>query len=63
MSIKNGFHYDDYNRRYYRDAEGDKIPEDICLCYANEPSECCCDCTSWEDYVYDDYDEDAEENE
>lgn len=47
MSIKNGFHYDDYNRRYYRDADGDKIEESVCLCYAQKSSECCCDCTSW----------------
>lgn len=25
MSIKNGFHYDDYHRRYYRDEQGDKF--------------------------------------
>lgn len=52
MSIKKGFHYDDYNRRYYRDENGDKIPEDVCLCAAHEPSECCCDCTSWTDRDY-----------
>ena len=52
MSIKNGFHYNDYNRRYYRDENGDKIPEYICLCAAHEPSECSCDCTSWEDTDY-----------
>lgn len=65
MSIKNHFHYDDYNRRYYRDENGDKIPEYICLCAAHEPSECCCDCkwdlleshddcTSWVDQDYSD---------
>lgn len=52
MSIKNGFHYDDYNRRYYRDKNGNKIEESICLCAAHEPSECCCDCTSWVDQDY-----------
>lgn len=59
MSIKNGFHFDDYNRRYYRDENNQKIPEHICLCYAHEPSECCCDCTSWDLSMYneDDYDE------
>lgn len=60
MSIKNGFHYDDYKRRYYRDEDGDKIPENVCLCYAKEPGECCCDCTSWDDYVYDDWEEQEE---
>lgn len=30
MSIKNGFHYDDYNRRYYRDENGNKVEESIC---------------------------------
>ena len=55
MSIKNGFHYDDYNRRYYRDAEGSKIEESICLCAAHELSECCCDCTSWGGEVSEDW--------
>ena len=52
MSIRKGFHYDDYEHRYYRDEQGNKIPEDICLCFAFEPSECSCDCTSWVDEGY-----------
>ena len=28
------------------------IPASICLCYAYEPSECCCATTSWEDWKY-----------
>ena len=47
MSIKNGYHFDDFNRRYYRNEDGSKIPQEQCLCSAYEPSECCCDCTSW----------------
>ena len=35
------------------DEDGDMIPASICLCYAYEPSECCCACTSWGDYRYD----------
>lgn len=58
MSIKNGYHYDDYNRRYYRDENGNKIEESVCLCAAHEPGECCCDCTNWGDYVYDEIDPD-----
>lgn len=58
MSIKKGFHYDDYNRRYYRDENGDRIPDDICLCAAKEPGECSCDCTSWSNYIYEDLDQD-----
>ena len=54
MSIKNGYHYDDFNKRYYRYEDGIKIPEQICLCFAREPSECTCDCTSWNNYVYTD---------
>ena len=54
MSIKNGYHYSDDHRRYYRNEDGSKIPESICLCFAHEPSECCCDCTSWGDYVNND---------
>ena len=50
MSIKNGYHFDDSNRRYYRNEEGSRIPEEICLCFAHEPSECNCDCTSWNIY-------------
>ena len=52
MSIKNGYHYDDDNKRYYRNEDGSKIPESICLCFAFEPSECMCDCTSWNNYAY-----------
>jgi len=54
MSIKNGYHYDDDNRRYYRNEDGSKIPKEQCLCFAHEPSECCCACTSWGSYIYDD---------
>ena len=50
MSIKNGWHYDDFNRRYYRNEDGSRIPEEICLCFAHELSECCCDCTIWNIY-------------
>jgi len=65
MSIKNGYHYDDFNKRYYRDEDGSTIPEEVCLCFAHEPSECCCDCTSWDNYRedegYDDYEERTED--
>lgn len=53
MSIKNGYHYSDEHRRYYRNEDGSKIPESVCLCFAHEPSECCCDCT-WDNYTYND---------
>jgi len=57
MSIRSGWHYDDLNRRYYREENGDKIPSTQCLCAAHEPSECVCDCTSWGNYR-DDYSND-----
>lgn len=47
MSIKNGWHYDDFNQRYYRNEDGSKVPEEQCLCFAHTSNECCCDCTSW----------------
>ena len=56
MSIKNGYHYDDFNRRYYRNEDGSKIPHEQCLCAARSPGECCGDCTSWGNYKYDDED-------
>lgn len=37
------------------DEDGDLIPSDVCICFAHEPGECCCACTSWGDYRYDDY--------
>ncbi len=49
MSIKKGYHYNDSLRKYYREDDGSKIPEQVCLCAAKEPTECCCDCTSWND--------------
>ena len=54
MSIKNGYHYSDDYRRYYRNEDGSKIPEFVCLCFAHEPSECCCDCTGWGNHGYND---------
>lgn len=54
MSIKNGYHYDDFNKRYYRNEDGSKIPQEQCLCLAYEPSECVCDCTSWNNHIYHD---------
>jgi len=51
MSIKSGWHYDDLNIRYYREENGDKIHSEQCLCAAYEPSECMCDCTSWNGYT------------
>jgi hypothetical protein len=56
MSIKNGYHYDDKNKRYYRNENEDRIPSYVCLCNAYEPSECVCDCTSWDDFEYHDDD-------
>ena len=53
MSIKNGFHFNDLLKGYYIDAEGNKYPEYVCLCAAHDPSECCCDCTSWIEEDYD----------
>lgn len=49
MSIRDDYHYDDYNDCFYLDEQGNKIPENICLCFARVPSECSCDCTSWTD--------------
>lgn len=52
--------YDDSTEDYKEESEfildenGDKIPAHICLCFAHEPSECCCATTSWEGYRYDD---------
>lgn len=37
------------------DEDRDLIPSDVCICHAYEPGECCCACTSWGDYRYDDY--------
>lgn len=48
----NFYHYDTICRRYIRDEEGKMISTKQCLCYAKEPSECCCAC-DWSDYVYD----------
>lgn len=57
MSIKNGWHYNDELNCYYGDEVGNRIPENVCLCFAKEPPECACDCTSWNNYKYeDDYD-------
>lgn len=47
MSIHKGYHYDDHNCGFYLDANGDRIPEGECMCAAMYPSECACDCTSW----------------
>lgn len=55
MSIRNGYHYNDERKEYYFDELGNKIPEQVCLCFAYEPSECCCDCTSWGNYSDSDY--------
>ena len=61
MSIKNGYHFDDFHKRYYRNEDGSRIPEEQCLCFAHEPSECCCDCTSWGNYREDEgYNDDDE---
>jgi hypothetical protein len=35
------------------DESGNKIPDHICLCFAYEHGECCCGCTSWDNYRYD----------
>lgn len=43
--------------RYILDENGNKIPLEICICYAREPSECGCNCNSWGDYHYDDDDD------
>ena len=57
LVIKNGWHYDAGSKQYVLDEQGKKIPEDVCLCYAREPTECCCGCTSWGNYHYwDEYD-------
>jgi hypothetical protein len=32
------------------DENGNMIPARICLCFAHEPSECCCATTSWSKY-------------
>jgi hypothetical protein len=37
------------------DEADNKIPDHICLCFAYEPGECCCGCTSWDNYRYDDW--------
>ena len=60
MSIKNGYHYNDRERKYFRFENGNKIPEYVCLCFAHEYSDCVCDCTNWDeirskDYDYEDY--------
>jgi len=44
MSIKNGYHYNDKERKYYRFENGKKIPEYVCLCFAHEYSDCVYDC-------------------
>ena len=30
------------------DEDGDPIPLSVCICHAYEPSECGCECDSWE---------------
>ena len=42
-------------RELILDETGKPIPLSICLCFAYEPSECCCDTTSWDNYMYDEY--------
>ena len=37
------------------DDDGDMIPANICLCYAYEPSECCCATTAWKNWNYEEY--------
>ena len=37
------------------DEDGDMIPANICLCYAYEPSECCCATTAWKNWNYEEY--------
>lgn len=47
-------HSSSYEVTYYLDENGDMIPASYCLCYAHEPSECCCATTAWEGWEYDD---------
>ena len=35
------------------DENNNLIPSEVCLCFARDPSECVCACTSWGDYKYD----------
>jgi hypothetical protein len=35
------------------EENGDLIPLSICICFAYESSECCCNTTSWINYDYD----------
>ena len=37
------------------DEDGTLIPSDVCICYAQEPGECCCATTAWEGWSYDEY--------
>lgn len=39
---------------FIKEEDGSLIPAHMCLCYAHEPSECVCACTSWDNYSYDD---------
>ena len=47
------YHYNSETKRYIREEDGSMIPAEVCLCFAREPTECCCGCTSWENYKYD----------
>ena len=50
--------YDDEDNEigweYTLDDVGRKIPLELCICAADNPSECGCDCNSWTNYHYED---------
>ena len=35
------------------EIDGSPIPLSTCLCFAREPTECVCQCNTWDNYIYD----------
>lgn len=46
--------YSEEHGQFLLDENNKMIPEHVCICYARKPSECCCTCSSWDNYSYDD---------
>lgn len=41
------YFHKDLDGDYVLDEQGNKIPSNVCICYAREPNECCCG--AWDD--------------
>lgn len=52
LTTKDGWHYNDETQEFILDERGEKIPSQVCLCFAYEWSDCACGCTSWNNQVW-----------